>query len=195
MKTKPLVLVRNKAITPSRPTLHELGIFDTLGHLSYQNSTDLARILRSTDNDKHLLGAAMSLRRTAPVYLTDAKFKTDAATRIVSRVKKARLTFRSFDPNEQVRLSGLDAIRQVAESYAVLAHFVPQGIADAHLHNLRSAFIAGLAHGMDKVTLLLQDGDDPVPIDYRDLVVSFRDPRDIAAVSYTHLTLPTKRIV
>ena len=32
---------------------------------------------------------------------------------------------------------------------------------------------------MGKVTLLLQDGDEPVPLDYRDLVVTFRHPRDI----------------
>jgi len=178
---KPLILLRNKAIAPSHPDIHELGIFDTLGHVPYENSHALAAVLLSAQKDKHLLAANFSLKLTAPVYLTDAKFKTDAATRIVSRVKKARLSFRSFDPNEQVRLSGLDAIRQVAESYAVLAHFVPNQIADAQLHNLRSAFIAGLAHGMQKVTLLLQDGNDPVPIDYRDFVVSFKDPRDIDA--------------
>ena len=178
-RKKPLTLLRNRAIAPSHPGLHELGIFDTLGHITYENSSTLAEILRSRKQDKPLLAGTNSLKRTAPVYLTDAKFKTDAATRIISRVKKARLSFRSFDPNEQVRLSGLDAIRQVAESYAVLAHFVPNHIADAQLHNLRSAFIAGLAQGMQKVTLLLQDGNDPVPIDYRDFVVSFRDPRDI----------------
>lgn len=176
---KPIILLRNKAIAPSSPSLQELGVFDTLGYEDYQNSDALISILQSNRNDRGLLPSSISLKRIAPVYLTDAKFKTDAATRIVSRVKKARLRFRSFDPNEQVRLSGLDAIHQVAESYAVLAHFIPSNIKGAKLHNLRSSFIAGLAHGMRKVTLLLQDGDDPVPIDYRDFVVSFKDPRDI----------------
>src|SRR6516164_8902561 len=47
---------------------------------------------------------------------------------------------------------------------------------DSRVHNLRAAFIAGLAHGMDKTTTLVQAGDDPVPLDYRDFVDSYRHP-------------------
>ena len=32
---------------------------------------------------------------------------------------------------------------------------------------------------MKKVTLLLQDGDEPVPLDYRDFVVTYYHPGDI----------------
>ena len=177
-KRVPLLLLRHKAVD-STPAFQEFGVFDTLGYNSYENSNDLCSVLRGATRPRPLSETAVPLNRSAPVYLTEAKFKTDAVTRIVSRVKKARLSFRSFDPNEQVRLSGLDAVRQVAQSYAILAHFIPSDIKDAKLHNLRSAFIAGLGHGMEKVTLLLQDGYDPVPIDYRDLVLSFKHPRDI----------------
>ena len=45
--------------------------------------------------------------------------------------------------------------------------------ADAPVHNMRAAFIAGLATGMDKILLLLQAGHDPVPLDYRDFVTAF----------------------
>lgn len=176
---KPILLLRNKAIATSTPIFARLGIFDTLGYQSYENSRSAADILVSSSDDRQPLLLSASLKTSTPVYLTDAKLKTDAATRIISRVKKARLRFRSFDPNEQVRLSGLDAIRQVSESHAVLAHFLPTHIADAEAHNLRSAFVAGLAHGMQKVTLLLQEGNEPVPIDYRDFVVSFKYPHDI----------------
>jgi len=88
-------------------------------------------------------------------------------------VKKARLFFRSFDPNEQPRLSAFEAIQQVAQSYGVLLYLLPTGVKDSRIHNLRVAFLGGLANGMGKVLLILQDGDEPVPIDYRDLVVPF----------------------
>ena len=176
---KPILLLRNKALSTSTPLFARFGIFDTLGYQSYENSRSAADILVSSPDECQPLPLSTSLKTSTPVYLTDAKLKTDAATRIISRVKKARLRFRSFDPNEQVRLSGIDAIRQVSESYAVLAHFLPTHIADAEAHNFRSAFVAGLAHGLQRVTLLLQEGNEPVPIDYRDLVVSFKYPHDI----------------
>lgn len=122
----------------------------------------------------------VALNRKLPIYLTESKFKTDAATRIVARLKKkARLGFRSFDPNEQPRLSGPDAVRNVAESFGVIVHLLPSLAADHDVHNIRAAFIAGLAAGMNKECLLLQQGDEPVPLDYRDLVVAFFHPEQI----------------
>ena len=177
---KPLLLIRNASLASQGLSLNQLGVFDTLGYKRYQNSRDLTTVLREAPNAQPMGSlAVVALNHGDPVYLTDAKFKTDSATRIVSRVKKARLRFRSFDPNEQPRLSGPDAIRNVAQSFGVLSHFIPSTVVDEELHNLRSAFIAGLAHGMGKVTLLLQDGDEPVPLDYRDLVVTFHHTRDI----------------
>lgn len=41
------------------------------------------------------------------------------------------------------------------------------------------AFLAGLAEGFGKVLLLLQDGENPVPLDYRDLVKVFMHPSQI----------------
>ncbi|MCY4594173.1 MAG: hypothetical protein OXC19_05170 [Bryobacterales bacterium] len=176
---KPLLLTRNASLAKQGPSLSQLGVFDTLGYKSYENSEHLTAILRDAPNSQPLASRAVELNQGDPVYLTDAKFKTNSVTRIISRVKKARLRFRSFDPNEQPRLAGPDAINNVAQSFGVLAHFIPSTVSDEELHNLRSAFIAGLAHGMDKVTLLLQDGNGPIPLDYRDLVVAFQSPLDI----------------
>ncbi len=39
---------------------------------------------------------------------------------------------------------------------------------------MRAAFVAGLAMGMERQLLLLQSGDEPVPLDYRDLARSFK---------------------
>jgi len=119
------------------------------------------------------------LNRQAPVFLTQVRYKTDSVTRIISRVKKARLFFRNFDPGESPRLSGPDAFRHIAESYGVLLHLLPAHIADATVNNLRVAFLAGLATGLGKTLLLLQEGWDPVPIDFRDLVISFQHPGEI----------------
>lgn len=46
-KGKRVVLTRHKGIQPSHPLIAQVGIFDTLGYLDYQNSDELEAILRS----------------------------------------------------------------------------------------------------------------------------------------------------
>lgn len=175
-----LVLTRNASIKDTHSALRqELGIFDTLGYREYENSDQLIDILKSISNIEPLSFDPSEINTSAPVYFLDAKFKTDQLTRMTARLKKARLFYRSFDPNEQPRLSAHDAISSVAQSVGLLLNLLPRTNGDYELHNLRAAFLAGLSQGMDKVTTILQDGDDPVPLDYRDLVTPFQHPRQI----------------
>lgn len=44
---------------------------------------------------------------------------------------------------------------------------------------MRAAFIAGLADGMGKAMCILQSGDEPVPVDYRDFVQVTYHPNDV----------------
>ena len=77
--------------------------------------------------------------------------------------------FRSFDPREQPRLSSSDAISQVSQSHGIVVPLLSNSKVGAEVHNMRGAFIAGLADGMGKALCILQDGEEPVPLDYRDL--------------------------
>jgi hypothetical protein len=172
---KRVVLVKNKAIATDETELKRVGIFDTLGYITYENAEELYRILASIKDFMPLkIGAAPSLG--APVYILQLPFNIDAQTRIVARVKKARLRFRSFDPAEQSRLPAPEAIESIASSFGVIVPLAPTTMQDSRVHNLRAAFIAGLAHGMNKAATLVQAGDDPVPLDYRDFVDRYRHP-------------------
>ncbi|HEV7486899.1 MAG TPA: hypothetical protein VGQ65_14570 [Thermoanaerobaculia bacterium] len=178
-RAKRVVLTRHRGITPTAPTLQDVGIFDTLGYKEYENTEELIDILSNVEEASPSLRNTSGLNKNVPVYLLQARFRTDHVTRIVSRIKKARLFFRSFDPTETPRLSVTDAMDNVGQSYGVLLHLLPASIADADIHNLRAAFLAGLAEGFDKILLLLQDGEEPVPLDYRELVKVFRHPSQI----------------
>ena len=166
---KRVIPILNPAIQGAQSAVNSVGLFDTLGYRTYGTAVDLADILKDL-KDTTPLNILFSSNLSAPVYLNQAKHRTDWETRIISRVKKARLFFRSFDPAEQPRLSASEAIRQVAQSYGVLVHLLPASIDDSLRHNLRAAFLAGLAEGMDKALVVIQSGDTPVPVDYRDLV-------------------------
>lgn len=167
---KPVMLTRMGAMGPvGGGGVDDVGIFDTIGYQTYNNRDDI-RHLFQTPPGTPLLPRAIEHNRSAPVYLIDSEFQTDHITRLISRVKKARLFFRSFDPVEQPRMSAPDAIAQVAQSFGVLLHLLPTGVQGAVVHNLRAAFLAGLAMGMNRVLTVMQLGYDPVPIDYRDFV-------------------------
>lgn len=175
---KKITLVKNTSVAETEPRISEVGIFDTIGYQEYSHSDELYTFLLNIKPNV-LLGDRPKINSKAPVYLLEQKFKTDYATRITARIKKARYIYRSFDPNETPRLSGYDAINQVAQSYGVLVSLLSKEIKDYKVHNLRAAFIAGLAQGMNKATCILQQGDEPVPIDYRDFVKVYYTLDDI----------------
>lgn len=177
-KGKRVLLTKNKSIKEKSPTIREVGIFDTLGFKEYQNSSELCDFIRDANNTEPLkLRSKINTR--SPVYLLEGLHKTDWATRIVSRIKKARYLFRSFDPNEQPRLSANDAISQVSQSHGIVVPLLSKSAVGSEVHNMRGAFIAGLSDGMDKALCILQHEEDPVPIDYRDFVNTSYHPDDI----------------
>ncbi|MCH8493428.1 MAG: hypothetical protein LAT53_09375 [Idiomarina sp.] len=177
-KGKRVLLTKNKSIQEGRPSIREVGIFDTLGYKEYQNSSELSGFLNSAiPSDPLSLPSKINIK--SPVYLLEGMHKTDWSTRIVSRIKKARYLFRSFDPNEHPRLSANDAINQVAQSHGIVVPLLSSTAVGFKIHNMRGAFIAGLADGMSKALCILQNGDDPVPMDYRDFVSISYHPDDI----------------
>lgn len=176
---KRTVLVQNPGLQPAREDIDLLGLFDTIGWATYSSAAELLTVITKADDIRPLRQLDRPIQRDAPVYLVQPLHKDDASVHTVSRLTKTRLNFRSFDPNEQSRLSGLDAILNVAMSAGVVVRLLSKERTDHWLNNLRGAFVAGLAHGLKRELLLLQEPEDPVPLDYRDFVCEFRDNNDI----------------
>lgn len=159
-RSKRVILVRNVSIVEAGARIQDVGLFDTLGYEDYQNSTELrARIDKL--NELRPIDFAHPLNQKAPVYLVEPTHKTDWVGRIVSRIKKAGYIYRSFDPNESPRLSAYEAIAQVSQSYGVVVPLLGDVSAGADIHNMRAAFIAGLAHGMEKAVWMFRGTRHP----------------------------------
>jgi len=174
-------LIRSTAIAGSDELIQQVGIFDTLGYKRYDSSPTLLSGFEEISSSAGLSDPTREPNTTAPVYMLVPRVKTDSDVHLISRVKKARLLYRSFDPEEQGRLPAGEAISGVAESLGVVASLLPAYRNEAEVHNMRVAFVAGLAMGMDKVLLLLQQGEDPVPLDYRDLVHAYTNVDQVNA--------------
>lgn len=177
-RKKRAYLIRHGAIQSDADAIRRVGIFDTLGYQSYRDSEELHRTL-SYPIDLKPIPYSELLDSKAPLYLLETPVRTETMGRIVARVKKAGLRYRSFTPSEHVRLGAIEAIGDVAVSHGVLIPLLPSYMQDSSIHNIRAAFVAGLSHGMRKPTLLLQIGGDPVPLDVRDFVKSCDNPKDI----------------
>lgn len=170
-KKKRVYLLRNRAIKKDDRAF-KIGLFDTLGYESYANSNEFIELIKNIPNINALPFNAEDINRKSPVYILYPKIKTDFETKIASRIKKARLKFRNFDPEEQGRLPADEAIDQTAQSIGIVINLLSLEREGHEDHNIRAAFLAGLAFGMNKALLILQQGNDPVPLDYRDLVKS-----------------------
>ena len=178
-RQKRTVLITNEALNPEKKEIGQLGIYDTLGHQSYENSATLSRFLSGVKDVSPLEFPSYEIDRSTPIFVLDTLHKTDASVRIVSKIKKSRIRFRSYDPSEQSRLPMLEAYKNVCKSLGVVISLLSADATDARFNNLRGAFLAGLSYGLERETLILKEGEDPVPLDYRDFVSVYKHPHEV----------------
>ena len=171
-------LIRHGGIEGDQRLAREVGIFDTLGYDTYTDDDGLANSLTAYV-DPTPIALEIALDRLAPVYIVEPPAKGGVATVMTSRLKKARYKYRSFNPAEDSRLSASDAIRQVACSAGVLLSILDGDEESSFVHDTRTLFAAGLAHGMGKPTLILAHVSANIPLDVRDEVKRYTRHEDI----------------
>jgi hypothetical protein len=170
-------LVRDANFRRDTELVDKIGIFDTLGFETYADQASLTDILARLAADHPI---SIRASRKTPIYLLQTPLSGQAMLAIIGRIKKSRLAFKSFIPQEDVRLSATKAVDDVAGCLGALVPLLSKTFADSDTHNIRAAFIAGLAVSMNKAVLMLQPDDGPAPIDVRDLVKTYRRPEEIA---------------
>ena len=176
-RKKKVLLIRNSNFEGDRDLAKSVGIFDTIGYSSYTTEDDLRNKLTSHITT-HALKFDVTVNNQAPVYVMPNNVKTEASTHLISRVKKARYRYRSFSSTEDVRLSATDAIAQVAQSAGVISMLDDDNVEQT----IRALFVAGLADGMNKPSLLLSPYMTETPLDVRDKARSYKDQNDIADI-------------
>ena len=83
-----VILTRNRALTSDPSIRAAFGVFDTLGYRKYENHAELSEILVSLSDVAPLVYDS-KVNTKSPIYVLQPKFKTDQATRMIARVKKA----------------------------------------------------------------------------------------------------------
>ena len=195
-RQKRVFLICNKSLIRDEALKREVGIFDTLGVEFYSNSEDFAKLLANIGSLAPIPLPNSGLNKRVPVYIVTPREKAEAEIRILSRIQTTGgIYFRSFDPIENARLSARSAIENVCQSIGIVLPLLPANRSDAVAHNLRCAFVAGLAHALEKETLLVQAGStEPVPIDLRDQVSIFGSLDSIDRIIAQFAPRITKRL-
>lgn len=176
---KRVYLTRDGNIPRDRALADKIGIFDTLGFETYTDEQQLSDLIKNYQPVGGIpLRAPINLK--SPVYVLETPQSNWAMIAINARIKKARLAYKGYLPADDPRLSAVKAIDDICSCLGCVVPLLSTQFADAEVHNIRAAFVAGLSVGMGKLTLVLQPRDGPAPLDVRDLVNTFSSPDDIA---------------
>lgn len=187
----PVLPIRDSNYGLDRKAFEELGLLDTLGYLDFTNGSQLADLIRDHLPTSPLPQPPARTFTENPLYVVRGPTATEGVMRMMSTLKKSALRFRTYDPVETPRLSLFEARRQVGGSVGVVANLLDPARDGASVHNGRAALICGIAMAQQKVVVMCQEGDVRQPIDYRDVVKHYTDPRDLPAL----LEYPIRQVV
>ena len=189
----PVLPIRDTTYKRDKKVFDELGILDTLGYTDFHNANELAASIKKHLKSKISILTEQETNRNQPLYLVKSPIDTDGSIKLLSCLKKSALKFRTFDPRETVRLSLYEAEKQTSTSLGVIAYLLNPEREGSIVHNARCSFVAGLAMADGKRVLMLQEGDVSHPIDYRDVVQSYKIieqiPRIVAPLFKQIITL------
>lgn len=177
---KPIIPICNASILNAGKYLKEIGIFDNIGFYNYENGRELRDALNRLPFPEPLFRDHRPVNRRQPIYVLDALRRSEFAAKVISSVKESIKFYRSFDPQEEYRLSVRSAWEDVSQSTGVLVTLLSDKKDDYLFHNLRASFLAGLAVGMGRECLVLADHVAEPPLDFRDQCKVVKHPDDIA---------------
>lgn len=167
---KAVVPTVNRAVEGSTERLQQIGLFDTLGWALYENAQELWLALKDWKDSSWTNHYFRPKDHSQPLFILDTLKKTDFRNHIFQSVENSGVHYRVFDPGDNPRLSAAKAISDITSSSGVIIPLLGSDIVDSNMHNLRAAFMLGLAHGAEIDALAIQYENAPVPLDYRDFV-------------------------
>jgi hypothetical protein len=180
---KSIAPILNASFANATSDIQKDGLFDVIGYRAYENSGSLAAILADLPSATLLDLYSKPLNTHQPLYFLNAYRKTDFVNGIATAIKASKVFFRSFDPAESARFSIIQNISELTSSAGVVIPFLESYVDDSERHNVRAAFLAGLAHGLGRDALLIRhqaSSSVPAPTDFRDDVVGVRSESEVA---------------
>jgi hypothetical protein len=173
---KSIAPVINVSFANSIAEIQKDGLFDIIGYGSYTDAAGLAELLETLPSTVLLDLYGRPLNTNQPIYFLSTHRRTEFVNWIATAIKDSKVNFRTFDPAETPRFSIITAISDITSSAGVVVPFLESYVEDAERHNIRAAFVAGLANGLGREALLTRFGTAgaaPAAADFREDVEVF----------------------
>lgn len=180
----PVLTIKDPTVNQDSKVWRDVGLLDTLAYEPYTNVDELCRALDKAPSIQPLSQPSHALDHQQPVYVIKSPIPVQGSIALQSALKKARIRYRSFDNVETPRLSLMEAQRQVAMSMGVVADLLDES-RNREDHNLRGAFVAGLAMAQQKAVLMVQEEFKRTdhPLDYRDVVKTYNSSINVPGLA------------
>ena len=169
---KPVIPLINTAVEGAVDRVQKLGLFDTIGWVTYNNGDDIVESLRNWRSVGWVNKYIKQRDYSQPLLVLDTLKKIEFRNQIFRAVNNSDVKFRRFDPSDNPRFTATQAISEVAASAGVILPLLARDIVDGESNNLRVSFLAGLCHGFGIEPLIIQYGNGPAPLDFRDFITN-----------------------
>ncbi|MEU7292289.1 hypothetical protein AB0A76_03625 [Streptomyces exfoliatus] len=176
----------------TKESMHDwraFDVFSTIGCIFYETGNELA--------GRFLTGLAAASERTlwddvsqtleshapntlfyVPTYHTSEAERN--LRRIIGREKDLGTKVTTADPAEQGSAPLAWYVNAVYSSTATLLQMSGEGHDRNRLHNARTAFIAGLARGLNRPLMIVVDEEYRGPVDYKDILYRYHNKKKLS---------------
>lgn len=182
-RQKHLLLSVNSAYETAQYNWKSLNIFSTAGCLFYETGGELARKFLAGLNTASRATLWDDISEALETYRKQSLFfvPTYQASEVERNLRRlvaaqrdlgARVT--SADPGEQGSAPLAWYVNAVYSSAATLLQLTGDGSHRSVVDNARTAFLAGLARGLERPLLIVVDDSYQGPVDYKDLLYIYQ---------------------
>lgn len=188
---KPVLPTVNSAVSGAVTRIQKIGLFDTLGWITYENGDQLSLSLRDWRDVSWANKFVRDRNHSKPLFILDTLMKTDFRNHIFHAADNAHVNYRTYDPTQIPRLTAAQAISEISSSAGVIVSLLSPDIVDSEIHNLRASFLLGLSHGYEIEAMAIQYENHPAPLDYRDFISNstYRKETEKHITAYCEQTL------
>ncbi len=169
----------------------QFGLLTQVGYLSYANSMDIrSRLLSSLESSptplwQDLFRTTASAHTEHSIFYFPLHHMTEASRTLSRRLDGCRRNgweIVSADHSE-VSLAPLSwYVQQIFKTDASVFHLSAPRRSASTVHNARTAFLAGIAHGLGRQMLMLAEEGYNAPLDYESLLRQYSSSKSLGVI-------------
>ena len=185
---KRLWLVIDNTITSVMEEFRQLRILTSTGYNTYVNATDLTKSFYNEqpflENEgtiyNKFIKPSIPLQTNPTLLYLKTRHDTDASRRISKDIHSCLIPKTIDDPRETTAQSLTWYGTKIHAAEGIICHLTNADREGSRLHNARYSLISGIAYGMKKPLLMLEEGSLLAPIDYRDILLQYQTANEAA---------------